>query len=102
MGFFSKYFVINGLVEGGHYVIATLAILTAIITLLYMLKSFHVVFLGQSRGESHHEGSPIMVGVVAVLAVLTVAAGFLLQLPFNLVKVADQQRLADVVSLLWR
>jgi formate hydrogenlyase subunit 3/multisubunit Na+/H+ antiporter MnhD subunit len=101
-GFFSKYFVINGLVEGGHFVIATLAILTAIITLLYMLKSFHLVFLGKPRGEAHHEGSPVMVGVVAVLAALTVLSGILLQLPYNLVKVADGQRLADVVSLLWR
>ena len=88
--------------EGGHFVIATLAILTAIVTLLYMLKSFHVVFLGQPRGTSHGEGSPVMVGVVAVLAVLTIASGFLLQLPYNLVKVADGQRLVDVVGLLWR
>jgi hypothetical protein len=58
--------------------------------------------MGQSRGEAHHEGSPVMVGVVAVLAALTVISGFLLQLPYNLVKVADGQRLANVVSLLWR
>ena len=45
-GFFCKWFVISGLVEGGHTAIATLAILTAIITLLYMLKSFHLVFMG--------------------------------------------------------
>jgi len=101
-GFFSKYFVINGLVEGGHFAIATLAILTAIITLLYMLKSFHVVFLGQPRGEAHHEGSPVMVGVVAVLAALTVISGFLLQWPYNLANVADGQRLSTLVSLLWR
>jgi hypothetical protein len=43
-----------------------------------------------------------MVGVVAVLAILTIASSFLLQLPFNLVKVADGQRLVDAVSLLWR
>jgi hypothetical protein len=42
------------------------------------------------------------VGVVAVMAVLTIVTGFLLQLPFNLVKVADGQRLANAVSLLWR
>ncbi len=101
-GFFSKYFVINGLVEGGHFAIATLAILTAIVTLLYMLKSFHVVFLGESRGEAHHEGSPVMVGVVAVLAMLTIVSGLLLQLPYSLVKVADGQRLATLVSQLWR
>jgi NADH:ubiquinone oxidoreductase subunit 5 (subunit L)/multisubunit Na+/H+ antiporter MnhA subunit len=102
MGFFSKYFVINGLVQGGHYVIATLAILTAIVTLLYMLKSFHIMFLGESRGEAHHEGNPVMVGVVAVLATLTIISSVLLQLPFNLANVADGQRLAGVVSLLWR
>jgi NADH:ubiquinone oxidoreductase subunit 5 (subunit L)/multisubunit Na+/H+ antiporter MnhA subunit len=101
-GFFSKYFVISGLITGGHLVIATLAILTAIVTLLYMLKSFHVVFLGKPRGEAHHEGSPVMVGVVAVLATLTIVSGFLLQLPYNLVNVADGQRLANIVSLLWR
>jgi NADH:ubiquinone oxidoreductase subunit 5 (subunit L)/multisubunit Na+/H+ antiporter MnhA subunit len=101
-GFFSKYFVISGLVAGGHLVIATLAILTAIVTLLYMLKSFHVVFLGKPRGEAHHEGSPVMVGVVAILAALTIISGFLLQLPYNLVNVADGQRLANIVSLLWR
>jgi NADH:ubiquinone oxidoreductase subunit 5 (subunit L)/multisubunit Na+/H+ antiporter MnhA subunit len=101
-GFFSKYFVINGLVEGGHFAIATLAILTAIVTLLYMMKSFRMVFLGESHGEAHHEGSPVMVSVVAVLATLTILVSFMLQLPYRLVNVADGQRLADVVSLLWR
>jgi NADH:ubiquinone oxidoreductase subunit 5 (subunit L)/multisubunit Na+/H+ antiporter MnhA subunit len=67
-----------------------------------MLKSFHLVFLGRPRGESHYEGSPIMVGVVAVLAILTIVSGILLQLPFNLVKVADGQRVVDAFSLLWR
>jgi len=67
-----------------------------------MLKSFHVVFLGQPRGESHREGSPVMVGVVAVLATLTIVCGLLLQLPYELVKVADGQRLATIVSFLWR
>ena len=92
-GFFSKYFVITGLLQGGYPIIATLAILTAVLTLLYMLKSFHLVFLGQPRGESHHEGSPIMVGVVAVLAVLTIVVGLGLQVPWNLASKADQQRL---------
>jgi NADH:ubiquinone oxidoreductase subunit 5 (subunit L)/multisubunit Na+/H+ antiporter MnhA subunit len=101
-GFFGKWFVISGLVEGGHVAIATLAILTAVITLLYMLKSFHLVFMGAPRGESHREGTPVMVGVVAVLAVLTLAVGFLLQLPFDLAKVADGQRLGQLVSLFWR
>jgi len=35
-GFFCKWFVVSGLVEGGYRVIAGLAILTAVLTLLYM------------------------------------------------------------------
>jgi NADH:ubiquinone oxidoreductase subunit 5 (subunit L)/multisubunit Na+/H+ antiporter MnhA subunit len=101
-GFFSKYFVISGLVEGGHTYIAGLAILTAVVTLLYMLKSFHVIFMGAPRGESHHEGSPVMVGVVAVLAVLTVIVGALMHLPFELARVADGERLVQVFTFLWR
>lgn len=91
-GFFAKDFVITGLFEGGHPIIATMAILTAILTLMYMLKSFHLVFLGAPRGESHHEGSPIMVGVVAVLALLTLVSGLGLQLPWNLASKANEQR----------
>ena len=101
-GFFAKYFVISGLVEGGHTYIAGLAILTAVVTLMYMLKSFHLIFMGAPRGESHHEGSPIMVGVVAVLAVLTVVVGALMHLPFELARVADGERLVQVFTFLWR
>jgi NADH:ubiquinone oxidoreductase subunit 5 (subunit L)/multisubunit Na+/H+ antiporter MnhA subunit len=95
-GFFAKDFVITGLFEGHHPLVGTMAILTAILTLLYMLKSFHVIFLGQSRGEAHHEGSPVMVGVVVVLAVLTLAAGLGLQFPWNLAHKANEQREALV------
>jgi NADH:ubiquinone oxidoreductase subunit 5 (subunit L)/multisubunit Na+/H+ antiporter MnhA subunit len=91
-GFFAKDFVITGLFEGGHPAVAIMAILTAVLTLMYMLRSFHMVFLGAPRGESHHEGSPIMVGVVAVIAALTLLSGLGLQLPWNLADKADQQR----------
>jgi len=101
-GFFCKWFVIAGLVEGGHHVIATLAILTAILTLLYMLKSFHYIFLGNPRGEAHHEGTPVMVGVVAVLAVLAILIGVFLQYPFDLATMADTERFVQQVTTLWR
>jgi NADH:ubiquinone oxidoreductase subunit 5 (subunit L)/multisubunit Na+/H+ antiporter MnhA subunit len=97
-GFFCKWFVISGLVDGGYRVIAALAILTAILTLLYMLKSFHLIFLGASRGEAHHEGTPVMVTVVAVLAVLTIAVGLLLPLPYDLASVANAQRAVTAIA----
>jgi proton-translocating NADH-quinone oxidoreductase chain N len=98
-GFFGKWFVISGLVDGGYLAIAGLAILTAVLTLLYMLKSFHVIFLGSERGEAHHEGRPVMVAVVAVLAVLAVVSGLLLPQSYSLASVADIQRTAvDLAS----
>lgn len=92
-GFFSKWFVVRGLLEGHHPVVATLAILTAVLTMLYMLKSFHVIFLGQSRGHAEHEhlNNP-MPWVVATLAVLSIAAGFALATPHRLAQVAETQR----------
>jgi formate hydrogenlyase subunit 3/multisubunit Na+/H+ antiporter MnhD subunit len=99
-GFFGKWFVISGLVQGGYRVIAGLAILTAVLTLLYMLKSFHVVFLGEPRGESHREGVPVMVAVVAVLAVLALASGLLLPIPHALASMADAQRAAIGLAFL--
>lgn len=100
-GFFSKWFVISGVVDSGHTLLAGLAILTAMLTLLYMLRSFHVVFLGEPRGESHPEGSPVMVAVVAVLAVLAVATSLFLTFPYDLASVADAQRVlgATVAAL---
>ncbi|MBP7864734.1 MAG: NADH-quinone oxidoreductase subunit L [Acidobacteria bacterium] len=95
-GFFCKWFVISGLLESGHQYVALFAILTAVITLLYMLKSFHYMFLGKPRSdrEAHHEGTPVMVGVVTVLASLTIVTSVLLQFPYRLAKKADLERLA--------
>jgi NADH:ubiquinone oxidoreductase subunit 5 (subunit L)/multisubunit Na+/H+ antiporter MnhA subunit len=97
-GFFAKWFVISGLVDGGFRVIAVLAILTAVLTLLYMLKSFHTIFLGGAHGEAHREGAPVMVVVVAVLAVLAVLVGLLLPLPYDLAAAADAQRAVTVIG----
>ena len=72
------------------------------LTLFYMMKSFHVVFLGESRGESHAEGVPVMVTVVAILAGLTILTSILLQLPYHLASVADGERLLKLATLVWR
>ncbi len=91
-GFFAKWFVISGMMFGGYRVLAILAILTAILTLIYMLKSFQTVFLGQSRGEAHHEGTPVMVAVVAILAVLAILVSVFLPMPYALARMAAAQR----------
>ncbi len=96
-GFFSKWYVVQGLLQGHHPRIATFAILTAVLTMLYMVKTFHTIFLGESRGHAEHEhmNNP-MVWVVSVLALLSLGAGFALAKPYALAKVAETQRVQVV------
>ena len=90
-GFFSKLMVIQGVLQSGHLVIASLAIFTAILTTIYLLRLFTLVFLGEARDASihaHHEGTPTMVWVVVSTAVLSLAVGILVKYPMDLVGVA--------------
>jgi formate hydrogenlyase subunit 3/multisubunit Na+/H+ antiporter MnhD subunit len=90
-GFFSKLMVIQGVLQSGHMVIACLAVFTAILTTIYLLRLFTLVFLGDARDSSihaHREGTPTMVWVVVASAVLSLAAGILVKYPMELVAVA--------------
>ena len=83
--------VIQGVIQSNHLVIACLAIFTAILTTIYLLRLFTLVFLGEPRDASihaHHEGTPVMVWVVVASAALSLAAGFLVKYPMDLVGVA--------------
>ena len=90
-GFFSKLFVIQGIVRSGNVAIASLAILTAVLTALYLLRLFTLVFLGDPRDSSihaHDQGTPVMVNVVVALAALSIAAGIFVSYPMDLVNAA--------------
>ena len=73
-GFFSKYMVITGAVAGGHIYIAFTFLLGAILTLIYLLRLFVLVFMGEARIAAT-EGSFTMVSGVAALAVLSLLGG---------------------------
>ncbi len=89
-GFFSKFLVILGAVQGGRPWIAALALFTAVLTMHYLFKVFSMVFLGEARHPAP-EGTKSMVCVVAVLAVLSLAAGLLVAFPMKLANVATTQ-----------
>ena len=76
-GFFSKYLVISGTVAAGQNWMAIVFILGAVMTLIYLLRAFYRVFLGDYHGAHapHHEGTKSMVYVVMFLAFLSVASG---------------------------
>lgn len=82
-GFFSKYMVVAGTVEAGQPWMALVFVVGAVMTVIYLLRAFTVVFLGNPSSELAHakEGSPLMIASSAMMAVLSVVSGFTVHLP---------------------
>lgn len=87
-GFFSKYMVIAGTVQAGHPYIAIVFILGAVMTLIYLMRAFMLVFLGQPREVHAHakDSSFTMVASVGLLAALSLVSGLLVALPAGFVE----------------
>ncbi|NLV59102.1 MAG: NADH-quinone oxidoreductase subunit L [Clostridiales bacterium] len=87
-GFFSKYMVIAGTVEAGQPIIAIVFIISAVMTLIYLMRAFMLVFLGEPR-ETYpdaHDATPTMVASVSLLAVLSLVSGLLVATPADYVE----------------
>jgi NADH:ubiquinone oxidoreductase subunit 5 (subunit L)/multisubunit Na+/H+ antiporter MnhA subunit len=78
-GFYGKLMIFLGSMESGKTIFVIGAILGAILTLIYMLRLFHAVFLGQERWPTTREGTPVMLAVVIVLTILSLLIGFGIQ-----------------------
>jgi proton-translocating NADH-quinone oxidoreductase chain M len=89
-GFFSKFLVILGTVQAGRPWVAALALFTAVLTMYYLFKVFSLVFLGEAKHPAP-ERTKSMVYVVAVLAVLSLAAGLFVAYPAKLANIATTQ-----------
>ena len=59
-GFYGKYFIFLSLMETGHYVLATVAVLYAVIALYYYLKIANAMFMGKSTSEEPVSAPPAM------------------------------------------
>ncbi len=90
-GFFSKYLVVNGAAAAGHPWIAFTFLLGAVLTIVYLLRAFTKVFLGEPKRELKKEGSLSMVFSVALLAALSLISGLLVQIPAGFVETLVQQ-----------
>ncbi len=86
-GFFSKFLVIMGVVKAGQTAVAAAALFTAVLTMFYLLRTFALVFLGPVKIAAP-EKTRSMVFVVALLAVLSLAAGILVSYPAQLTAAA--------------
>ncbi|MBU8905900.1 NADH-quinone oxidoreductase subunit L [Desertibacillus haloalkaliphilus] len=77
-GFFSKEEILLTAFADGRYIIFALALVTALLTAIYMFRLFFMVFAGKARTEQKgvHESPGIMTIPMIVLAVLAVISGF--------------------------
>jgi NADH:ubiquinone oxidoreductase subunit 5 (subunit L)/multisubunit Na+/H+ antiporter MnhA subunit len=75
-GFFGKMMIIMGAAQGGNIVFPLLAVLGAFLSLVYMVRLFNAVFLGEERWPQIREGTPIMVATVIGFAALALLVGF--------------------------
>ena len=80
-GFFSKDAILGGALEEGHRVLFGVGLLTAGLTAFYMARLLFLTFFGPFRGgheaEHHlHESPWVMLAPLVILAVGSVAAGF--------------------------
>lgn len=89
-GFFSKFLVIMGAVEANQIWVAAAALFVAVLTIFYLFRLFNAVFLGEPK-HTVREGTNSMVAVVTVLAVLSLAAGILINYPMKIVSTATEQ-----------
>ncbi|MFA5276018.1 MAG: NADH-quinone oxidoreductase subunit L [Candidatus Omnitrophota bacterium] len=87
-GFFSKYMVMAEAFRSGHLVIASMFLLCAFLTILYLFRVFNAVFLGPAKGALVKEGEPVMVGSVLTLATFSLVSGFLIWYPNAFAQVA--------------
>jgi NADH:ubiquinone oxidoreductase subunit 5 (subunit L)/multisubunit Na+/H+ antiporter MnhA subunit len=85
-GFFSKYLVISGAVEAGQLAISIAFIVGAFMTILYLLRLFYMVFMGEEKIKAEREGTPVMVGSVVFLAALSLLSGILVAYPSALIR----------------
>ena len=95
-GFFSKYAVIAGTVATGHYWMAFAYLVTAVLTIIYLMRVFVMVFMGEAKGRTPAEGSPLMVFSVALLAFLSLASGLVISPSFGFARAAAQQMLGFI------
>jgi proton-translocating NADH-quinone oxidoreductase chain N len=95
-GFFGKYMVITGAVNNGQVAIALTFMVGAFLTIIYLMRLFNLVFLGDLKIDAR-EKSPAMVASVAALAVLSLVAGIFFSYPSGLAQTAVAQMLGTGV-----
>jgi multicomponent Na+:H+ antiporter subunit D len=80
-GFFSKWYLLLGAIEAGHYVFAAALILSSLVAVVLFFRVFEIAYYPppDPRGRGHHHRPPAMNEAPAIMVVplLVVAAGLI-------------------------
>jgi NADH:ubiquinone oxidoreductase subunit 5 (subunit L)/multisubunit Na+/H+ antiporter MnhA subunit len=91
-GFFSKFLVITSAVEDQQGWIALTFIFGAVLTIVYLMRLFKMIFLGEAHQTfAVKEGSKLMVICVVCLGILSLLSGIVINFPINYLNFAMQQ-----------
>ena len=85
-GFFSKYLVFSGAIASGQISISLVFLVGAFMTIIYLLRLFNLVFMGEPQTSQAKEKSSMMVACVMLLAVLSLAGGILVNYPVHFIQ----------------
>jgi len=80
-GFFSKFLVFKGATQNGSPLVLGLFLVGAMMTLLYLVRLFYLIFLGEEKAQNPKEGSTLMVASVLALALIGLALGAFIYYP---------------------
>jgi NADH:ubiquinone oxidoreductase subunit 5 (subunit L)/multisubunit Na+/H+ antiporter MnhA subunit len=92
-GFFSKYMVMTAAFSSGHTALAVTFLAGAVMTIIYLLRLFNAVFLGDAKSAPAAEGSKVMVFSVAMLAILSLIAGICINYPSGIAQLTVKHML---------
>jgi proton-translocating NADH-quinone oxidoreductase chain N len=87
-GFFSKYMVFTSAITSGHMIINFVFLVGAFMTVLYLVRLFNLVFMGQAQGNLPREGSRSMVAAVLILGILSLVSGIFVYYPFKVAQLS--------------
>src|SRR3954471_15008866 len=83
-GFWSKDEILLGASRGGYPLFLWVGVIGAFMTAAYMTRACYLIFWGEYRGEGHpHEAPPSMAWPLRILAVGSIAAGWLSAFGFH-------------------
>jgi NADH-quinone oxidoreductase subunit N len=84
-GFWGKYFIFLGLIETGHYALASLAVLYSVFGLYYYLRMANAMFMGQPEEEGALPVSWSMRAALGLTGFATVFIGIMPERFINMV-----------------